>query len=78
MLTQRYLITAEFDDDDFNLGWEYGRYWFRAGAVRDWEFLESMRTQLSKAVGWHWVIIDTKTNSVVRPLGETQETPRSP
>jgi hypothetical protein len=68
---KRYLLTAEFIDNDFDLGWGGKRYWFKRNAIDAW-WKESDNDCI------RWLVIDTKTHSVVWPLGVTQETPRSP
>lgn len=74
---KRYLLTAEFTDKDFDLGFDGERYWTKRGAIRAWHEKEQGRIEL-KIRHWRYVLIDTKTDSVIRPLGETQESPRSP
>jgi hypothetical protein len=68
---KRYWLTAEFVDTDFNLGYSGERFWFQKNAVLRWEYLEKQRHNLREKK-WRWVVKDTKTNSVIRPLGETQ------
>lgn len=73
-MKKRYLLTAEFVDSDFDLGCGGKRYWFKSNAIKAYE---SRLTRPQPRL-WRYVLIDTKTNSVIRPLGETQESPRSP
>lgn len=78
MVLKRYWLTAEFRDKDFDLGWGGKRYWFKSNALRSYERHKVDEPDCKVGVQWQYVLIDTKTNSVIRPLGETQESPRSP
>jgi hypothetical protein len=60
---KRYLLTAEFVDNDFDLGDSGRRYWFRSNAIKAYE--DTKNGPQPKL--WRWVLYDTKTNSVIRP-----------
>lgn len=63
---KRYVIQSVFDDPDFGVIGDERSFRLKGTAVREWETMEYRRKR-SKPSGWHYRVLDTKTNSVLRP-----------
>jgi hypothetical protein len=59
---KRYLLTAEFVDSDFDLGYDGKRYWFKRNAIDAW-WQEEDNDHI------RWLVYDIKTGRVIWPEG---------
>lgn len=64
---KRYVIEAVWNDADFDAIGIEREFTRKRPAVKAWESMEQSRGAYS--TDWHYQLRDTKTNSVIRPLG---------
>lgn len=66
-LRRRYLLTARFHEDDFDLGWRGKKFWFRLNANYEWYVRERARRNMSETDKWAFYVTDLRTGEDITP-----------